>query len=204
MSANLTPELQALNRLNANLEALIQALTAKPALPGEPRVETSLSVSFQLNPAQLNEILIGTPAVRGYISGNAQQFEAVVPAGGSHTVVVPVLDGYVTTLVGDLSINTTNVGAGVTAAVTLDGHSIIGPLGYVIGPGGAVGTAQYNYAETSGVEVVLTNPSTETVTIYFGATAMNIARAFYDDWIVPLENAAYQQISRAFGLTIRG
>jgi len=167
---------------------------------GSP-VATTLAVTFSLNPRQLNEILIGTPAIAGYIAGSANQFAVLVPAGGNASVQIPPPPGYVTSTVGTVNITTTDVAAGIQASVSLDGHPLIGPQGFVFGPSSSLRSSQYNYAKSTGVEMTLTNPSSSDVTVYVEAELLSISLDFYNRFIAPLENAAYAQIQAAFGLS---
>ena len=169
----------------------------------ESGIETALSVSVQLDPRRLNDVLIGTPAVRGYVQSYIQQIELTVPAGGSYTLVLPLVDGYVTSLIGSLHVSTTDVAAGVTGVLLVDEHSMISSLGFVVGPSGGIPLGQYMYAQDTGIKVVLTNPSTQTATIYLGMSSINITRGLYEGWVQPLLNAAYHQITAAYHLPFR-
>jgi hypothetical protein len=192
-------------RISQQMAELLQAAAALKiaAGGGQPNVPpTVLALNFNLDPARLNEFLMATPAVRGYMQGSANQFPTTVPANGSATILVPVPPGYVMTVVGDVSMVTSYVGAQVSAQLYVDGFSAIGPQGFLIGPSQQIPTGQYNYAQDSGIEVVLTNPSGTAVTVWFSAQLLAISKSFYLRFIAPLLNAAYQAASTAYGLKL--
>ncbi len=172
-----------------------------PAVGSAQTTQTVLALTFSLDPSRLNEILIGTPAIAAYISGIATQVPTMVPAGGTVVLVFPVPPGYVVSTVGDQTMTSTNVGAEVVVGVTIDGHNAIGPQGLIAGPSVSFRAGQYDYAKDEGVVITLTNTSTTDVIIYFSGENLYIARSFYDNFIAPILNAAYEQIVSVFGLS---
>lgn len=181
--------------------ATLQDIAAKLAEP-QPNQQTILAVTFNLDPHRLNDILIATPKVRGYLAAGPIQFPTVVPAGGTAIVTVPPPPGYVIGTVGAVEISSSDVAAGVTVQASLDGVPLVGPQGFVLGPPAQITAAGAIYATDQGLVVELSNPSASNVTVWMFSQMLTIARTFYDKFIAALENAAYQAISQAYGLAV--
>jgi hypothetical protein len=189
-------------RIAQQNDALYQALTGKPSpvtAPGAP-VQTVVSVSFSLDPGVLNEILVATPELAGYVIPTANELALNVPAGGQATLTIPAPPGFVLTFVGPLAYSTTDVSAQMSAQVYVDGANLVGVYGFVMGPGGNLPTGQI-YAQQQ-VVLVLNNPSASNVTAYFTVEIVAVARFLYNKFIAELRNKAHEAIKSAFGLVV--
>ncbi len=196
--------LQALQVISQQLSDLPAAVQGKGAgAPGLSGVAAPLdiSLSFPLDPERLNELLAVVPELRGYIADSVVQFATAVPANSSVTISIPRPPGYVAILMAPLQFDGTYVGANVTAQVSVDGNNVIGPQGFVIGPSGGIVAGQYTVAQTTGVQIVLTNPSATAATIYFFGQVRVMSQPFYQNVYAPLHSASYRAVKAAFGIT---
>jgi len=193
-----------LRLIDLNQQILGQVKDLNQALPEQKPSDhaTILAVTFNLDPHRLNDILIATPAVRGYLAAGPIQFPTLVPAGGTATVQIPPPPGYVIGTVGAVEISSTDVSAQVQVTASLDGTPLVGPQGFVLGPPAQITAAGAIYATAQGLVVELSNPSASNVTVWMFSQMLTIARVFYDKFIAALENAAYQAISQAYGLQV--
>jgi len=182
------------------LQGQLAQVTTQQAPQQTTQSRSLLSLNFVLS--QMTQTLVAIPQARTYLAGSANQIGVLVTAGGSTTVVIPVTPGYVLGFLGDIQTTPSSVSAGVTLKVLVDGYSVIGPDGFVLGPGASVPVSQFNYfASRTGVEAVVENPSSQDVTVYFAFEMVNVAAVFYEQFILQVFNGAYDQIKLAYGIT---
>jgi hypothetical protein len=164
------------------------------------RVQTVLAVTWDLSSQGLNGILSLVPELQGYIADTEVQFAVTVPALGSFEINVPPPDGGVTVLLVPLAIETTNVGANLVGTATVDGHNVIGPQGFILGPSANLVAGQWTIAQDTGLTVTLVNNTDQDVVVYGNGQIRTMTQAFYHSFFAPLQSAGYGQVRRAFGL----
>jgi hypothetical protein len=195
--------LVALVTMSDQVAALTQALTGKQASVAAVggQFVPQITLNWQLDPKRLDETLMVTTDVEGYISVSVVQFPILVLAGGSTSFVVPPPPGNVAILLAPLEIVTDNVGALVVVEASIDGHDAIGPQGFVLGPSTNLAIHQYYVAQSAGMLITLTNSSPEDATIWFKGELMTMAVSFYNSFYAPAHNIAYDAIKSELGLS---
>jgi hypothetical protein len=159
-----------------------------------------LTVSFPLAPSETNNLIAATPSLSGYRAGAAIQFPTLVSAGSDATVTIPPPAGQVLGMLGLFSISSTAEGAGVKITAFQDGLPLVGTQGFALGP--AVAFPVPGYVVTTGLEIVMTNPSSQDVTVWMGGVALTVTRQFYDDILTKLQDQAWNMVLNAFGLVL--
>ena len=169
------------------LQTLIELKTGSPVTTG-----LGPQAIFSLSPANLNQALVsaasGDPVWRGYIKSNAVQVAVTVPTKGTASVTIPPPDGDVTVLLSDPILTTTAESAGITTPkATVDGVSIVGELGYILGPSGALPMGTGFIAQEQGLYIEWDNPSAADVTVYAQAAGMQLNRTrLYDPFYIKI------------------
>ncbi len=159
-----------------------------------------LTVSFPLAPSETNNLIAATPSLSGYRAGAAIQFPTLVSAGSDATVTIPPPAGQVLGMLGLFSISSTAESAGVKVTAFQDGLPLVGTQGFALGP--AVQFPVPGYVVTTGLEIVLTNPSSEDVTVWMAGVALTVTRQFYDSILTKLQDQAWNMVLNAFGLVL--
>lgn len=196
-----TPQdvLDGLKTIAEGISLLSRQIGALSVLQGNPGaaggVPTVLSIAFDTS--RLNDILIATPAVRGYVEATGNQWPTLVPAGGNATISIPVPAGYVLSPVGPVTFTPTSTTSNISVSATVDGHDLIGEFGVTFGPGAALPQGQYLYSKTTGVSITFGNTGASDVTIWTTAVMLTITSDFYDKFIAPLEDLAYNHVAQA-------
>lgn len=183
----------------------LSALTAAETSEDTGGVHVGLNVNLSL--ADIEKFVLAaqdTNNTGGWITGSVVQQAVVVPAAsggvaGTGSIVFDVLPGTVASVFGEPVLATNDVGAGVEVDITVDGKPGVGTQGYVLGPTQSLPIAQYLVAKSSGIEVALTNPSVDDVTVWFYGVTVYVQLRYWQAFFEPVVKLPLQKLYQAIG-----